>query len=533
MQPQSPSDSTPITKMLDFLSNPALYPQAPASIQIIQTHASIVALGDDFAYKLKKPVNFGFLDFSTLPKRHFYCQEEVRLNQRLSAGIYKGVLPIYEKEGQLQFEASDSLVDYVVSMKKLEESNFLIELIRYPDFSPEDLRPLVEKLFKFYQAQIPSKNVNQWAEPDKIRETILSNCQSAQENIGFCLDPLTFELVSSDQLQFLEQHKALFWDRIKAGNVVDGHGDIRSEHIVRVEGDAFDLYDCIEFNEAFRCLDRLNDLAFLLMDLEYRHRYDLSEGILSHWQTLLGKTEPLGLLHFYKTYRAWVRAKVNALKAQEEEIAPELRAKALQKAKAYYQLGLRYTLLGSEPTILLVMGGVATGKSTLARQLAEYFQAYHVNSDVLRKKMAGKPLLERTEAKENQDVYSQKNTDKVYQRLEIEGISITSFQGVIVLDATYQNENHFRSLLEHTQREGITLKVILTQAPEAVVISRLKAREGKPLVSDMRLDVYDPKQHHLDYPLDDYPVSIYRVDTTYPLHENIETLCRTWLQEKN
>jgi aminoglycoside phosphotransferase family enzyme/predicted kinase len=488
-----------IQDFIRFLAEPASYTPAPSSVKIIQTHASVVALTDEFAYKLKKELNLGFLDFSTLAKRKFYCEEEMRLNARLSTGIYLEILPIYLNNKQLSFECLEGeIVNYVIKMRRLPEKGFLINLIHNPDFQGDSLKLLGQKLSFFYQNSASNPPIANWGLPEKIKISIVENFQQMLDFLSFSLSPLTYKVLKKYQYDYLENQKEKFLARVKAGKIIEGHGDLRSEHI-HFQGDSVNIYDCLEFSERLRCLDYLNDLAFLAMDLEYRGRYDLSKSLINNILQKLNDTNALDLLNFYQCYRACVRGKVDSMKALEAEISPQIKAESLAKAQKYFKLALQYAVLGNQPLLIAVMGGVATGKSTLAQNISEAFDIQVLNSDVIRKELAHLPIFSRPSETVRKNLYSPEMTELVYQTLFSQAISIIQKNRVCIIDATFKNESDLKELKQNTENQGITLLILETQTPADIILQRLEARESQICVSDMRLSDYQPEKFDLQY----------------------------------
>ncbi|NJL14540.1 MAG: AAA family ATPase [Microscillaceae bacterium] len=479
-------------QLLEALVLPGAYPQPTQSVTIIQTHASIVALTDAFAYKLKKEVHFGFMDFSTLERRRFYCQEELRLNQRLSEGIYLEVVPLYQyPDGRICFVPSPSgnIIEYAVKMRRLEESKFLIHLIGEAQFDPIRLDGLAEKLAHFYNTQTPSLEITQMGGLASVKRNCNENFFQTQSLAPELCPPLLAKISQDYQVRFLEQHADWFASREAQGKIKDGHGDIRAEHIY-LEHNQYHLYDCIEFNPHFRCLDQLNDLAFLLMDFEFRGRADLARYFAQKMLPMIEAAPVEPLLTFYKSYRAWVRGKVNALKAAEAEIPAPQREESRLKARRYFGLAAHYALFGTRPQLVVVMGGVATGKSSLARALHQHLGWPHLNSDVVRKQLAGLPLTNLTPDSLQKKLYQPEMSQKVYQTLLEEATRLMQVWPGVVLDATFRQADYLLELSRRAHQQDWGFHLLETFASEEVVLQRLKNREVRPNVSDMRLEKY-------------------------------------------
>lgn len=521
-----------LTDLIQFLSNSSSYAQSEGEVSVLQTHISVVAITERFVYKLKKDVKFDFLDFSTLEKRLFYCQEEVRLNQRLSTHLYVGILPIYYDGQVLRFEKEGEIVDYVVQMRRLSEEGLLINQIKSSDFQESQLDLLVNLLLNFYKNTPSSPEIAAFGSAASIRNTMLEITADFGEYTGQTLTPLAGQWIKTYLFDFIDSHQQLVEQRIKAGKIIEGHGDLRSEHI-HIENDIVTIYDCLEFSQRLRCLDWLNDLAFLLMDLDYRHCHRLAVYIQTKLLEVLEKADVTPLLNFYKTYRACVRGKVDTLKFRESEIAPTVREESRQKAARYFQLGFRYAILGTHPTVIVCMGGGATGKSTLAVALANELGLSVLSSDVIRKQRAGIDLLERLPDAERSQLYDEKTTENVYHEMEERGIHEVNQSGVVILDATYRNKKYLTHLQEICKKNSIRLSVIQTVASKEIIQNRLKKRESEPSISDLRSSDYTPERFEIGYSIEDFVEKGIKAETDHDMLEVIHQVILPWLFQQN
>jgi aminoglycoside phosphotransferase family enzyme/predicted kinase len=501
--------------VLPFLLNPQSYPHCPKSVRLVQTHASFIFIAPPFVYKVKKPVNFGFLDFSTLEKRRHFCEREVALNRRLAPRVYLGVVPISKREDGFTFDDGGEVVEYAVKMRKLSERHFLDRLVERDEATPGDLDRIVQVLKQFYEAQHPTEEVEAWGRIDRLRISTEENFRQTREFIGALAEGASvtsasgesegehgpspaegrhtisrpaFEAIRSYTHQIYERNRRLFASRIEERRIRDCHGDLHLEHI-HVTPRALNIYDCIEFNDRFRYVDVANDAAFLAMDLDYEGRSDLSHYFARQMASALNDEGMPRLFDFYKCYRAYVRGKVESLHSVAATAPEEERRASAGRARRYFQLALRYAIAGSQPLVLVVMGRIASGKSTLARALGVELGWDVYSSDHLRKKMAGFPLFERRSSEAREHLYSAAMTKRTYDHL------LTSAQGEVqkghgvILDATFSRREHRDLLAKRFGKQGIPWRVIEAQASNAVVRQRLRAREARPgEVSDARLE---------------------------------------------
>jgi aminoglycoside phosphotransferase family enzyme len=349
-------------------------------VEVRQTHISIVAIAPPNVYKIKKPLDLGFLDFSTLEKRRHFCLEEVRLNRRLTQDVYLDVVPIARRDSCLHFGPEGEIVDYAVKMRELPREGFLHERLAHGNATADDLERVAVKLAAFYQAQRPSETIADWGRVAKLRLSTDENFAQTERFAGGLLGRPAFAAIRFFTDRFYERHADLFERRRKDGRILDGHGDLRCEH-VHFAGEEINIFDCIEFNERLRLIDVANDVAFLAMDLDVLGRPDLGTTFLRRIAGLLDDPELLSLTNFYKCYRAYVRAKVAAIKSVEPEVPAADRERSRERAMQLFKRALDYAVAGSEPLVIAVMGRVASGKSSVARLAGEALGWPVVSSD--------------------------------------------------------------------------------------------------------------------------------------------------------
>jgi uncharacterized protein len=473
-------------RLLEFLRDAASYPHHPLELNEIHTHGSMVFLVPPLVYKIKKPVDFGFLDFSTLEKRRYFCHREVELNSRLSPGIYLGVETITLEDGRHSFGGAGKVIEYAVKMKFMEPSGFLDARIKAGAGGQQELERVALMLADFYQKQPSTPEIAQWGEVDKLRISTDENFSQTVRFIGETLSQPAFDAIKVFTENFYQRRRGLFEKRVADGWIRDCHGDLHLDHI-HVTDEALHIYDCIEFNDRFRHLDVASDVAFLAMDLDYHGRPDLARFIVARLAGLLGDPGLAEPMDFYKCYRAYVRGKVESLHAVAEIADAPEREAAAARARRYFQLALQYAVCGSRPVALVFMGRVASGKSTIAAAVARELGWPLLSSDERRKSLAGVPLLERGDAASRQLLYAPGMTETTYDSLINDAReSLRSGHGVI-LDATF-SKRRFRDRL----RESIgdqNLRWIITEVDDATALERLRQRaEQQDVVSDARAE---------------------------------------------
>lgn len=257
-----------MTSMIDDLLNPASLPDTTENVSLVQTHISVVFVADEFVYKMKKPVNFGFLDFSTLKKRHYYCHQEIKLNQRLSEGIYIDVLPIiFDNKSYKIGKGRGEVVEYAVKMKRIPGELLMKSAFGKGELRVEHLENIAHVLAGFHLNAHHSPEIKKFGEPEKFRINTDENFEQTEKYINTTIEREDFDSIYLWTDNFYKKDKDLFQDRIATGKIRDCHGDLHMEHVCLK--DPICIIDCIEFNDRFRFTDTIADIAFLLMDLEY------------------------------------------------------------------------------------------------------------------------------------------------------------------------------------------------------------------------------------------------------------------------
>jgi hypothetical protein len=472
--------------LLAFLRDPASYPHRPGKVREVHTHASLVFLAPPMVYKIKKPVNFGFLDFSTLGKRRHFCQREVELNSRLAPGIYLGVVPITRENHGFTFGGKGPVAEYAVEMRWLEPAGFLNTRIKAGTAGKPELERVARTLADFYQKQPSPPEIAGWGNMEKLRISTDENFTQTRRFIGKTLSRAAYEALRAFTGSCYERRRLLFEKRVAQGWIRDCHGDLHLDHI-HVTDAALHIYDCIEFNDRFRHLDIASDAAFLAMDLDYHGRPDLARFFIRRLAELSNDPEMEELMDFYKCYRAYVRGKVESLHAVAEIADDGERATAATAARRYFQLALQYAICGSSPLVLVFMGRVASGKSTLAAALARELGWQLISSDLRRKTLAGVPPHGRGDAAGRKRLYSSGMTEQTYDSMIQDAREILHGGHGVILDATF-SKRAFRDRLRETVGDE-NVKWIVAEVDETAALERLKRREvQQDVVSDARCE---------------------------------------------
>ena len=332
---------------ISLLQLPETYPHPVENVELLQTHISYVTLAGDYAYKWKKPVDFGFLNFSTLEKRKYYCEQELSLNRRLCPELYLGIVAICDVDGTLQLCNEDAiigtLVEYGIKMVRMDQKNLMGALLENDKVTTNDLDNIVDTLVPFYQSAENSEELNAFGTAEGFGVNVIENFDQTEGFIGGeALSRATFDTIKSFSMNFLAKTE-LFNSRIASGKIRDCHGDMYSANICL--GDTVQIFDCIEFNERFRYSDVAADIAFLAMDLDFHGREDLSRYFVDRFVEISGDLQLVDVLNFYCSYRAYVRGKIGLFTASDPSVPKVVAEKCMADAKKYFDLAVGYCVL--------------------------------------------------------------------------------------------------------------------------------------------------------------------------------------------
>jgi len=326
-----------LPELVQALLEPKAYPEYPQRIELKQTQMSFILLTDNFVYKVKKPVNLGYLDYTTLEKRHFYCHREIELNQRLCPNVYLRVVPITKDKGNFIIGGQGKAIEYAVKMRRLPQEAMMDVLLTNNQLSSEMVNNVARKLAEFHQK---AEVVSGFGDLDTITTNTEENFTQTEKYIGNTILRGTYLNTTNYTHAFMIENTPLFHKRVAGGRIRDCHGDLHAAHICFT--DDICIYDCIEFNDRFRYCDVASEVAFLAMDLDHYRQTDLSRSFVNAYVVRSQDNELLKLLNFYKCYRAYVRGKVESFKLDDPHIPDEERARALATARSYFDLAQSY-----------------------------------------------------------------------------------------------------------------------------------------------------------------------------------------------
>ncbi len=469
--------------LFQAMADPAFYPHAVQGPVQEETHISKVFLTGPYVYKIKKPVDLGFADFTSLERRRFFCEQEILLNKRLTEDIYLGVLPIVYDGRNFRLNAPGQVIEYAVMMRQLPVSATMRSLLANHRILRNDLSRLATRLAGFHNAahRVPDPEGR-----TNAQMACTENFRQIMPYIGTILDANQYDFVRAATFNFFIRNKRLLEKRIASGRFRDGHGDLRTEHVYFTTDGRIQILDCIEFNDRLRLVDTASDLAFLIMDLEFQLRSEAAQALLQAYYEHCDDLGMPALLDFYKCYRAMVRCKVNCIRLGARELSRRLRTVFIADAQCYLRLANHYARRFSRPTIWVFCGLPGSGKSTLAAGLADLLTVESYNSDRVRKEMAGLCPLARADGPADDGLYAPEMTAKVYDRLYSMARKAISESCSLILDATYSTASH-RDRLRHLADDcGVRILFAECRTSDDGLWRRLARRENTPSVSDAR-----------------------------------------------
>lgn len=507
-------------KLIKSLLEEKAYPEPTAEVRLVETHVSFIFITDHFVYKVKKAVDYGFLDFTTLDRRRFYCEEEVRLNRRLCPAIYLGVAELREVPGGAGFCGGGRIVDYAVKMKRLPQERMLDQLLREGGAAPQDMARIAGVVAAFHARADRSPEIDACGSTGAIRESWEQNFRQSAPFVGSTITERELAEIRQWVAHFLAEHEPLFQARVAGGFIRECDGDLHSGNICLTE--PICIFDCIEFDGKFRYIDTAADLSFLLMDLEYAERADLAQALLEAYMEESGDRGMVPLLDFYKAQRAFVRGKVTSLRLGQPGQSREEAAAVKTAATRYYRLARGYTLRSRlAAPLILTCGVIGSGKSTVARELSRELGLTLRRSDLVRKGLAGVPAagLLLTEAY-RAGIYGEEMDRATYRALFEEAERSLSRGKGMVVDATFKRRADRERFRELARRLRVPFLIVETRCPEEIARERLEARRLDPTeVSDARWEHYHQQQADFEAP---EPGEALVLDSTAPVTDEVD-----------
>ncbi|HEX9780952.1 MAG TPA: AAA family ATPase [bacterium] len=474
-------------RLIALLSRPGAYPHPAGRVERRETHVSHVFLAGDWAYKLKKPVKFPFLDASTLARRKIFCLLELRLNRRLAPWVYWDMVPVVESPAGLRLGGRGKAVEWLVRMRRLPEDRMLDGLVARRAVGVRDMRALAGRLVPFFKRAARGGRIRRYGTPEAVGRLVLGNLEECRPFLGRLFGERDRAAIDSAYRQYLALHQPVLERRAREGWIIDGHGDLRCENICLAS--RVSVFDCVEFEPAFRCADVVNDFGFLLMDLEFRGRADLASALLSAYRSRMRDRDLDALLAFYKCHRSLVRGKVRGFAwMQHPRTSAGRTIRGL--SRRHFALARRYAEEFAPPRLIAVGGLIGTGKSTLARGLAERLGAVWLRTDEIR--LGDFAHLRRPGQGFARGLYAPAVSARVYARLIRRAEQALRAGRSVVCDGTFSKSEGRLALRGAARRHGASFLYIECAVPKALALRRLadRARAGTD-ISEARPEHYE------------------------------------------
>ncbi len=463
---------THVERLVRELSRPQAYAGAAGEVSLVRTHISLLFFAGERVYKVKKPVDLGFLDYTSVERRKHFCEEEVRLNRRMASRTYVGVVPIVERDGGHLFVGGEGeTVDWAVEMVRLPAHRMLDAMLERGEIDNAMLGDVVELLVRFHAEAATGEGVDEHGSADAMRGNAEENFEQMRDSDALTATQRAF--LRERALAFLDENAELLARRLREGRVREGHGDLHAGNLCFTR-DGVVAYDCIEFNRRFRCCDVANELAFLAMDLDLRGYPGFAGGLVRRYASAAHDPEILALIDFYKGYRAIVRGKVATFTAADPALDDAQRARLRADAMRHVQLAASYEL---RPALVLLCGLPACGKTWLAPTFARVLRAAPLSSDVRRKVLAARSPTASARADFGEGLYSADRKIRTYRSLLAGALRSLRAGHSVVVDATFSQRAVRAPFVAAAARLGLACVVVHVTASEAVTLERLAARE--------------------------------------------------------
>lgn len=481
--------------LIQCLTRQDFYPHSTASVKLIETHISWVFLTGDFVYKVKKPVDMGFLDFSTLEKRKHYCEEEVRLNQRLAPEYYLEVIPITGSPTNPEYAGNGEVIEYAVKMRQFPEGCELDKLAAKGLVTAKQLELVARKIAKFHLSVNVATESHSFGDLSHVHQPVVNCYRTLLDNIEDEDDLRRVKQLKTWTESNFKLLKPLLIARKENGYVRECHGDLHLRNIA-IDQDKVIAFDCIEFNPDLRWNDVMSEIAFLVMDLDDHQQNALAITFLNQYLEITGDFAGLRVFTYYLVYRAIVRAMVSMLRATQKDVTASEQQKEIKSFRDYITLAKQYTV-EKTPAIFLTVGFSGSGKSYFAKKIAPDLGAVHIRSDVERKRLHNVSLLAREGSGLQEGMYSSSSTERTYHRLAILAEHIIRSGFHVIVDATFLQRNYRELFFALAEELDCPIQILHCTASNEVLQERIEKRQQQNQdASDADLAVLKYQKDH-------------------------------------
>ena len=488
--------------IVEGLLDPEAYPHPVDEIVHLQTHISSILLTGDRAYKLKKPVDFGFLNFSTLELRELNCRREVELNGRLAPDIYLGVEPVrFDGRRVTIGEGAGEIVDWVVVMEQLDGALLGVAVLERNELTYGMLDDLVEILVPFYEKARRGPDVEAFGEIDAIRFNTDENFVQTESYVGKLISRERFEHIKGWTNRFFAERAELFERRIVDGRVRECHGDLHLDNIFFRDPPV--VFDCIEFNDRLACGDVAIDIGFLAMDLDARGGPDLSRHFVDRFIDASGDDTLSEVMDFYKTYRAYVRAKVAAFTSDDPGLDADEKRRNRNAARKSFGQAYRYTGGTARPPVVVLYGLMGTGKTSIAQHLREAYGWHVISTDAVRKQISGVGEATRVWVPYATGLYSHEMNERTYAESCHRAGDLLDAGLPVAIDGAFKTREQRRAVIDMAREHGAEVRFIETVCDPDAQRKRLEVRQAYDTHTDGRIELMDRQRREFEPPASD------------------------------
>jgi len=509
-------DSDPQHTLIKALCTPAAYPHPVQAIDLLETHISRVILTGPFAYKIKKPVDLQFLDFTTLEKRRHYCHEELRLNRRLAPQLYLDVVPITGSPDAPVLGGSGPVIEYALKMRQFPQEALLDRLLVRDAVTPAHIDALARQVAAFHAQAAVADAAVPFGTPERVHQPVEENFRQIGERIQAAEDRAVLERLRVWTEHEYEVRLPDLARRKEQGFIRECHGDMHAGNMVLLD-DEITVFDCIEFNENLRWIDVMCEVAFVVMDLTDRGRADLAYRFLNAYVEATGDYDGLRVLRYYLVYRALVRAKVAIIRMTQDDLDAQSAAETRERYRNYTRLAERYTAPPA-PLLMITCGLSGSGKTTVTQALLEHLGAIRLRSDVVRKALFGLAPEARSGSGVASGLYTRDAGERTYARLAELARTILSAGYPVILDATFLKRAQRDDMRQVAADLGVPFRILHVHAPDEVLRARVARREREARdPSEANLAVLEAQIKNLEPLAPEEQSSVIAIDANAPL----------------
>ncbi len=467
----------PHQQLIHSLRQPGLLAADGQAVELLETHISWILLTRDHAFKIKKPVNLGFLDFSTLEKRKHFCEQELRLNRRFAPQLYQGVVTIGGTPESPHLDDLGAPLEYAVRMRRFPADALMDQLLDRGGVTAEMIDQIGQRTAALHASAPVAPADSDFGTPEQVWHPLAQGFAQLKALLGSDHPEHTrlTETCAWSERQYTAL-RSILAQRKASGRVRECHGDMHLGNLVALES-GITPFDALEFDPALRWIDPMSEIAFLIMDLDHRAQPRLARRFLNHYLEQSGDYTGLSLLPFYLVYRATVRAKINAIRQRQPQLAPEEAVASAAQPHSYLALAQSYTR-PPLPFLAITHGPSASGKSKAAMALVEGLGVLRIRSDVERKRLAGLTPLEQSASQPGQGLYSEDMTQQTYRRLEQLARSAIDAGFSVVIDATFLERERRRQFMQLANTLKAPFIILSCMAPQGALRERLARRQN-------------------------------------------------------